>query len=304
MKGKIAIGAAPLTPDPRAEQVLIPPDRSHLWRIDDYPTPRAVWNHHPEVEIHLIRYSSGMAYVGDHIGPFEGGDLCFIGSNLPHDWVSSDLGGGILRRRDVVVQFAPDRMRAGCAAFPELAPVTAFLDRAARGVAFHGATARKGRRMIEGMAGLPPGQATAELLRILSLLAASTECRYLASRSFVRSLGPDGSKQQDRIDRALGFLQDHFLDRPSLRDGADLVGMSDSVFSRFFKRRTGTTFTDHLVSLRIGCAQRLLAASDDAITDVCYQSGFNNISNFNRTFLRRVGMAPSAYRNAARGRKS
>lgn len=302
MAGKSGTDGPLDRPLPCLEQVTIPPDRSFLWRKDDYPTRRAVWNYHPEVEIHLIRYSSGLAYVGDHIGSFEAGDLRIVGSNLPHNWVTADVGRECLSQRDVVVQFDPAVILRGCAIFPELAAIPVLLERALQGLMFTGSTAVAGRSMLEGMEGMSPGRGAARLLEMLHLLGSSTEYRLLASRQFVQAIRRMSPEQQDRLERALAYIRDRFLDQPCLDEIADLLDMSPSVFSRFFKCRTGNTFTEHLVSLRVSTAQKLLMDTDEAITDICYLSGFNNISNFNRTFLRKTGMAPSVYRSAARRR--
>ena len=290
------------SPEPCLEHVLIPPDRSFLWRKDDYPVRRSVWNQHPEVEIHLIRHSSGLSYVGDHIGLFGPGDLCLLGSDLPHNWVTHDMDEEILPDRDVVVQFDPAAILKGCAAFPEMRLVPGLLNRARQGIRFTGETARIGRDMLEAMEHAPNGQGAAVLLGLLHRLALSEEYWTLASLPFVESIRPTSADDLDRLQRALAFMQDRFVDRPGLCAAARVAGMSETAFSRFFKRRTGNSFTEHLVSLRISAAQRLLADTDDGITDICYRAGFNNISNFNRTFLRKVGMAPSAYRRAAMAR--
>ena len=104
------------------------------------------------------------------------------------------------------------------------------------------------------------------------------------------------------IECALDYLQRNFLDSPSLKEVASIVNMSESAFSRFFKNKTGNTFSEHMVSLRLWMAGKYLIESDIAITDICYKSGFNNIANFNRTFLRKTGMTPSNYRKASRQR--
>ena len=74
------------------EHISVPAGQSFLWRMDDYPWRRTVWNYHPEFEIHLIRHSSGLAYVGDHIGSFDAGQLVLVGSNLPHNWITPLIG--------------------------------------------------------------------------------------------------------------------------------------------------------------------------------------------------------------------
>jgi len=286
--------------EPNLEQVSIPPDRSFFWRKHDYPMHLAVWNSHPEIEIHLIRYTSGLAYVGDYIGPFEPGNLCVIGSNLPHSWTTQDVGQYHYPDRDLVVQFDPAPILQGCHAFPEFSIIIPFLDRTSQGLMFGGETARAARQLLESLEGVPPGQATARILEILHILASSEEFQVLASRQFVQSSRRVSPEQHDKLECALSYIQDRVLENPRMEEIADLVGMSPSVFSRFFKRRTGNTFTEHLVTLRVSSAQKYLIETEEPVTAICYLSGFNNISNFNRTFRRKVGMAPSAYRYASR----
>lgn len=288
--------------DPRLEQIAIPPGRSLLWRKDDYPWSRSVWNYHPEIEIHLICHSSGLAFLGDHIGRFEAGQLVIVGSNLPHNWITPDLGDTCLPGRDIIVQFDPLPFLQCAALLPELTQIGDLLKRAARGIEFLGGTAAEGRRCLEQMEGVDPSAAMLQLLRLLSLMAGSDEFRYLASQQFVDTHEDRSANDQDQLRRALRYLEDNFLDGPSLGDVAATVGMSETAFSRFFKTRTGNTFTEHVVSLRVWMAQKLLTETQTPITEICYMAGFNNISNFNRTFLAKAAMSPSAYRRAARSR--
>lgn len=284
------------------EQVTIPPGRSFLWRMDDYPWRRAVWNYHPEFEVHLIRHSTGLAYVGDYIGSFEAGHLCVIGSNLPHNWVTPNIGEQSLVARDIVLQFDANTIRRSSDVFPELSVVSNFLDRSARGLEFFGDSRTRATALLERIGAGPPDASVGPVLDLIHLLATSEEYRYLASEAFAKSLTGNSEETQDRIERALAFIQDNFLDRPAQEDVAALVGMSPSAFSRFFKAKTGNTFLEHLISLRIYTARKMLAETDEPITEICFMSGFSNISNFNRTFLREVGMSPSAYRRWTRER--
>ena len=293
----------PQTPfDPRRERVAIPPGRSMLLRVDDYPWKGAVWNSHYEVEIHLIRHSSGIAFIGDHIGEFHPGHLSIIGSNLPHNWVTPNLGNRNLVERDTVLQFDPEKIGSVCRTIPEFGQVLSLLERSARGIEFHGETRLQGQLILEKMSSMTPCQASSALFDLLNLMAESDECRVLASQSYADQLGAESENQLCPITFALDYISERFLESPTQKEVASILNMAPATFSRLFKAKTGSTYTEYLTSLRIYTAQKLLVESDNSITDICYLSGFKNVSNFNRIFLSRVQMSPSAYRSTARKR--
>jgi AraC-like DNA-binding protein/mannose-6-phosphate isomerase-like protein (cupin superfamily) len=284
------------------EHITIPPGQSFLWRMDDYPWRRCVWNYHPEFEIHLIRHSSGLSYVGDHIGHFDAGQLVLVGSNLPHNWVTPSIGDEKLLARDIVVQFDPARIRQTARSLPEVSEIEPLFQRAARGLEFTGETARLGAGLLEQMGNGAGLTQLCVLLDLLALMAASREYRMLATPQFLDQFRPGTPSDLETLEKTLDFIQRHFLDGPSLSDVASIVGMSDSSFSRFFKTHTGNTFSDHVTSLKMWTARKLLSDSSLAITEICFEAGFSNISNFNRIFLSQAGMTPSQYRRAARSR--
>lgn len=284
------------------EHIAVPPDRSFLWRLDDYPWRRSAWNYHPEVEIHLIRHSTGLAFVGDHIGEFQAGHLVLVGGNLPHNFVTPGIGQALLKGRDIVVQFDPDRLLSE-AAFPELAEVGPLLRRAALGLEFTGDAARIGAHLLESMGGASPLGAFALLLDLLARLAATTEVRVLASQRFADDFRPGTPADLRRLTLALDYIQGHFAGGISLPDVARHVGLSESAFSRFFRAQTGNVFSQHVASLRIWAARRMIAEGRLPITEIAFEAGFGNIANFNRTFLRHAGMTPSRYRRALRQRE-
>ena len=282
------------------EQVTVPPGHSFLWRLDDYPWAGNVWNYHPEFEIHLIRYSSGITYVGDFIDQFEAGQLFLVGSDLPHNWITPDIGSRLLKGRDIVLQFDPNVFSSATSAFPELAGITELFEKARLGVEFVGHTARDARDILESMDGSGSISDLSKMLNLLSVLAGSSETRTLASEAFLLSEHIKKDSDHVLIEKALLYLHKNFLTNPSLKDVAEVVGISESAFSRFFKNKTGNTFSHHIMSLRLWMAGKLLLETDETITNICYEAGFNNISNFNRTFLRNNGMTPSEYRKTSR----
>jgi AraC-like DNA-binding protein len=284
------------------EHITIPAGHSFLWRMDDYPWRRCVWNYHPEFEIHLIRHSAGLFYVGDHIGHFNAGQLVLVGSNLPHNWVTPSIGDEKLIARDIIVQFDPQRLRSAAETLPELSQVEPLFQRAALGLEFTGQTAKAGAELLERMANADGLSQLSLLMELLAFMGESKEHRTLATPQFVAQFRPGTPSELVLLDRALDFIQRNYLEGPTLSQVSALVGMSDSSFSRFFKTHTGNNFSDHLTTLKMWTARKLLSDTNVAVTDVCYEAGFSNISNFNKTFLARVGMTPSRYRKAAKTR--
>jgi len=286
------------------EHVTIPPGETCLWRIDDYPWRRTVWNYHPELEIHLIRYSSGIVYVGDYIGEFQPGQLVLVGSNLPHNWITPSTGNRVLPKRDIVVQFREETISQAARHLPELAQLERLFQRATLGIEFFGAVARDGARIMNTMGETSGIGRLTRLLDLLTLLGSceESEQRSLATKEFREDFTPGKTDELAALDEALEFIRNNYQSSPRMATVAQYVGLSESAFSRLFKSQTGSTFTDHVSSLRIWTARKLLVDSEMPITDICFRSGYQNISNFNRRFLAAVGMTPSQYRRAARKR--
>lgn len=278
---------------PTFEHIVTDVTETFLWRVDNYPWERNVWNYHPEIEIHLLRHTSGMAFVGDYIGEFHPGYLTVIGCNLPHDWVTATAPGEIIEGRDVVIQFDPDRIRNITAMLPEFAQLENFFIRAERGLIFYGQTLAAGIALVEGMGKVKGFPRLSMFVQLLALLSGTQEYEILSSPEFAPKLN---AEKLDVLQRALIYIFENVARDIHLAEVANLAGMSETAFSRFFKKNTGNSFTDHVNKLRVWQACKLLAETDMPITEICFEVGYLNISNFNRTFLLHHKMTPSAYR--------
>lgn len=219
---------------------------------------------------------------------------------MPHDWVSHIGKDDRIPERDLVVQFHPDKIRQASQYLPEMKRLDALLAAAQRGVRFSGATARRAAVLLERIGGAGGLERLIRFLRVLELLADSDEYELLSSPDFSPSLD---AATLNTMQRAILHINGHFTERIQLPDVARVVNMSTNTFSRFFIKNTGRSFTDYVVSLRIGRACKLLSEPDKTVTDICYEVGYTNLSNFNRAFLRHVGRTPSVYRKAARGKR-
>jgi AraC-like DNA-binding protein len=285
---------------PIYEPIVPQASDTFLWRCDDYPQSWTVWNQHPECEIHLIRNGQGVVFIGDHIGPFEAGHLTIVGSNLPHDWVTATSPGQTIVGRDIVLQFDPKRIRKAAAELPELSKLDRLFKLSLRGLSFFGQTRQECASLIEAIGSTQGVERLALFLSLLHTLATSKEFDVLSSEAF----SPDPDPVVHRtIERILKHLVKNSRRQIRLDELAEMAGMNESAFSRFFKRNTGNTFVKHLTSLRISDSCDLLANTDLPITAVCFEAGYTNISNFNRAFLKHRGITPGRYRRLERQRR-
>lgn len=277
-------------------EVILPgPDQSFRWYEHDYPYDLARWNHHPEYEIHLIRQGSGKLLAGDYIGPFTAGHVALIGPGLPHDWMGDVAPGELITGRDVVLQFDGAALLNLRGSFPELSELKTLFELAQRGIEFTGATARDAALLLESIG---EAQGLNRLIQFLDLLgtlarAPKRDIRVLASAYYSPSLD---ARSSERINQAFDYLINELTSDLRLSVIAERVGMSEAGFSRFFKRITGHGFIDLMRKLRIQRACRLLVQTQLSVAEICFEVGYENVSNFNRHFRHEMDQTPSDYR--------
>lgn len=256
------------------------------------PNPLIRWHYHDEYELHLITATSGKMFVGDYIGQFKPGNLCLTGPNLPHNWISTDSIEEGVALRDKVILFSGEPLRKSVELMPELKQILSLLDDAKLGVEFTGITDEVEDLMnqIKLSFGI---DRLALFIKLLGKLADRSNYRMLSSVQ----LQIQGSRSEiDLISKIVDFISDNYGSSFSMAEIAQQFGMSESRFSRFFRRRTGNTFTDFVNRLRVNKASQLLLETDKYISTICYEVGFNNVANFNRRFMEIRGMTPTEFR--------
>jgi len=263
-----------------------------------FPTPLARWHYHDEYELHLITATSGKVFVGDWIGQFQPGQLVLTGPRLPHNWLWMDLPEGGVALRDLVIQFSHAPLVASSETIPELREVLPLLERARHGFEFFGmeSQAQEHWQRIKARQGLARFGAFCEFM---SDLARCTDFRLLSSTQLQSE---DNDTQLDQINAIVSRITDHLAEPLSAADLAQELDMTESRFSRFFRRATGNTFTDFVNLVRVNRACQLLMETDRYITHIAYDVGFNNVANFNRRFLEIKGLTPSEFRKQADNR--
>jgi AraC-like DNA-binding protein len=258
-----------------------------------YPTP---WHYHPEYELVLVLKSSGEKIVGDHICNFTDGDLTFMGPFLPHVYHNNKIyyeENSNLTAEAIVIHFTKDFLGNNFFHLPEMEKIALFLEDSVVGFSITGNTRKLIARKMNAMLEMPGPLRIIELLVILHILTETKEKERLASPGFIQNFKQSGSAQ---ITEVCDFIMKNFTSDLTLNQVAGIANMSPNAFCSFFKQRTRKTFTNFLNEVRIGYACKLLSSEQHNITEVCYTSGFQNLSNFNRQFKRIVNKTPHQYR--------
>ena len=280
--------------EPDLEVVQIRPGESFTAWSHGYPFRTVRWHFHPEYELHLVVATRGRYFVGDFIGDFEPGNLVLTGPNLPHNWVSDIPKGTTVALRCRIVQFTEQFIGGMQAALPELAALQPLLEKARRGVLFSRETSRQVAPLMQELMEAAGVRRVELFLLILGLLTRGHDARALASANYL----PDPSGYMSAgINKALAFLRENLTQPFSEAELAAIAGQSTSAFSRTFRKHTGMSLVQYVKRLRINLACQILMSDEQApITDICFEVGYNNLSNFNRQFRAEKGMTPSRFR--------
>lgn len=279
-----------MTPD--LELVRILPETSFKVWSHGYPFRTVRWHFHPEYELHLVTSTHGNRYVGDHIAPFGPGDLVLIGPNLPHNWISDVREGENVSERCHILQFT-EAFITGCMEhLPELRYLRPLLADARRGLLFSPGIADRIAGPMRELLLAAPTRRIALFMEIIDVIATAPAVS-LASIGY----RPDATSfRSAAMNVALEHIGRNFTQELSETELADLCRQSVSTFSRSFHRHTGMKFVQYVNSLRIELACQHLSLDEVGITEICYEVGFRNLSNFNRQFLAIKGMSPSRFR--------
>lgn len=249
------------------------------------------WHFHPELEIVYVKEGSGKRQVGNHISYYNGGDLILLGPNLPHYGFTDRLSDA---NYEIVLQMKEDFMGKGFLDLPEMSTIHQLFEKSKLGLSFHGNTRDLVGSRLEDLFHMTPYERLISFVNVLHILAESKEYEVLNAAGSVALIiqGQDTS----RIDTIYTYVRTHFQDTILLEDVASIINMTVPSFCRYFKRVTGKTFIEFVNEFRIVHACKLLSEEKYAIADVCFESGFNNFSHFNKVFKARTGSNPKDYR--------
>jgi AraC-like DNA-binding protein len=252
------------------------------------------WHFHPEFELVYIEAEQGTRHVGEHISRYEGSDLVFIGSNIPH--LNFDYGVKTDYEK-IVVHIRPDFLGTSFANTPELAAIYHLFEKSQLGIVFSKNAQKRVGERLKKLHLLSYFDLFLEILSIFHMLSHDADCTFLHSKPIQNQYN---KKEQERLKRLYQFIDNHYSRKIEIDEVAQLSNLSNAAFCRYFKKMTRLTFTEFLNHYRVNQAKNMLL-SDKNVTETCFACGFESLSYFNRTFKKITHDNPLAFKRRYQG---
>ncbi|MFC2115865.1 AraC family transcriptional regulator [Bacteroidota bacterium] len=271
--------------------IVVPESHSFVVNKLDLSNNAEIIHSHKNFELNFIIRGRGRRFVGGNISFFKPGDLVFLGPDLPHGWEVENPEDQPL---SFTIHFNEDLFDATLFQIPEFESLQKLLERSRHGIYFSGISPEVIQEYLETLKDLQGFDAVMKILQILRFLT-QIKNTYLLSNFNETWIGNE--PETVRINKVYDYVFQNFQEGIKLNDVAGLLNLSESAFCTYFKKLTKKSFFTFLTEVKIGYACKLLLADqDNNIAQICYNSGFNNLSNFNRQFRKITNMNPREYR--------
>lgn len=271
------------------EKLPLSENASFVAKTFKTPVFEVPWHQHIEYELILFLEGEGLSFIGNYAGEFQPGDIFFIGKNVPHTFQKRNKE---MITSAVVVQFREDFLGQEFLQVPEVREIKELFKDSMQGLQLTGTTKSLAAPLIRSL------ENEFSILRILNLL----QCLHLmqSSKEYIQLSTQDveisNPKDMERIDKVFRYTVDQFTTKITLEDVAAIAGLSVPAFCNYFKKSTKKTYIDFLNEVRVGYACKLLIETDLSIVNICFESGYNTLANFNKQFLKIKQKTPSQYR--------
>jgi len=273
------------------EKIFMPSNHSFISRKLPLSSNARIHSH-KNFELNYISSGIGRRIVGDNISGFEKGDLVLLGPNIPHCWEVLDAENNE-QPACIVTHFSENIVDSDFFKMPELEKVVALLKLSNRGIRFKVEDDTEIRNILLDMSESKGLEYYIGLLKIFNNLIKIADRERLSNPINGSSLF---SKNIEKINKVYEYVFQNIQEGIKLEEASAVLNMAPSSFCRFFKKKTGSTFMEYVMNVRVGIAAKLLAETDKQITQICFDSGYNNLANFNHYFKANMGKTPSDYR--------
>lgn len=256
---------------------------------------------HPEFELNFVEKTTGITrIVGDSIEKINDYDLVLItGPNLEHAWTGFSSVSDV---REITIQFSPELLDSNWLNRKQFYTIKQMFEKARCGISFPVSTIMYVYHLLDDMASESKEgfEVILKFLRLLYELSLCQGMKILSTSSFARI---ETQNHSQRIVKLQKYIAEHYKEEIRLDVAASIVSMTPTAFCRFFKLRTGKTFSEYIITTRLGYATRELLDTSNTVSDISYNCGFNNLSNFNRLFKREKGITPKQFRELYKKKK-
>lgn len=256
---------------------------------------------HRDYEIVLVRESTGKRIVGDHVEAFNEGDLVLVGPDLPHAWFNDKEyyeARKDLAAKSVVIYLKKTWLEKELLRLPQTGRLKKLFENAYRGIKFTGKSRQQIAQTVSRIYEAEGLQKSIDLLTILYEMSEDKDYQLLATPNYLNNYN---EHEVARVNQVYEYVMRNFSTEITLEAAADVANMTANAFSRYFKKQTLKNFSHFVNEIRVGHACRLLQKKDLSIAQVCYESGFQSITNFNKFFKRHTGKSPLEYRKQILG---
>jgi AraC-like DNA-binding protein len=277
------------------ERIRLNRDESFFIGVFQDNLDKNTWHYHNNYEISFITEGSGRRIVADSMEDFHPGDLVIIGPNLPHVWIADKGSIGLTSRtlEMVFLQFTAHVLPVQVLDLPEFKYIRRAMELSERGIQSNGHTLNQVSEIMLQLPYLGNFERMIHFFRLMDIIGRSESNLTLASEEYLRKRFKPANK---RIETIHNHFMHNYREELNLSKLADLVNMAEGSLCRFFKMNTGMTVFEYLNRLKVDFACKLLMDPDLNILEVCLDSGFNNLSHFNKQFRKVTGITPTAYR--------
>lgn len=255
-----------------------------------------VWHAHKEFQIFLVLEGTGTRFIGNTVKSFGKGDLSLLAPRIPHLWRSDEhyFDKHSDKSTHGVVIYFKENFLGTLLEKDEMSQIKSLFVKAQKGLEYHGKTTVHIKKLMSELVYLHGTESLIQFLKILDIFAHTKEYHLLHNENYVYKLK---ESETDRINIVYNYLVRHFKRRITLEEVAALLNMTPTSFSRYFTMKTSKSFSYFLSELRIKHACKSLAEEEQKnIAQICYECGFNTLSNFNRQFKEFMKLTPREYR--------
>lgn len=262
-----------------------------------------VFHAHPELELIYILEGYGTRIIGDTVEPFEAGDMVFIGSNVPHVWLSDEAfykENSKLHSKLVVAYFNPSKFRDVFESVKEFSSINDIIRQASKGIKIFGETRDSIAKKLMILADKTGFEKIDGLLQIMNQISISDE------RSFVinKQIEETNPLYSDRLIEVIKFIKENLHNQISLKQVSEIACMTEQSFCRFFRNRTKKSFSQYLLDQRISYACSLLIQSDKSISEISDLCGYKSSSHFCKVFKDQINQSPYQYKRSLQRKAS
>lgn len=282
---------------PHFHKVPITQENSFSIRHDIAPNFGTLWHYHPELELHYTIKGEGVKFIGDNVSNFSGGDMILLGENLPHTLHCKGeyfRPGSGLKTEALVLHFHPQCLGRDFNNLPEAYLLPRLFEKAKKGLTIRGASKERIASLLYQMMEARNLERLIHLISILNILTDLAELETIAPAYAFHQ--PSSVKEMARLERVFTYVLSNYRRDIPLEEVASLANMSVTSFCRYFKGMTHKTFSEFLIEIRISHVCRALIEDRLPTEVICFDCGFNNVSNFYRHFKKITGMTPFGYK--------